>query len=157
MYLGACPGINAETNSETVEGIFDYSVVLVNDFLRRTSQILGLESDRNAMLVASANEKHVFSLEAEITHIDVCRNINSGEMADVNASVGVWKRGGNEMSLEFLFHVSLFSKFGFSEQPAFYNGQLLYLLREFFDLFFFLLGEGEQLAPQSFKARIYHF
>ena len=100
MNLGTGSGIYTETDSETVERVFDYCMILINDFLWRTSQILGFECNRNSVLIASANEQHVFSFKAEIADIDVCRNINAGKVTDVYAAVCIRKCGGDQMSLE---------------------------------------------------------
>ena len=82
-------------------------MILIYDFLWRASQILGFECDWNAVLIASADEKHILSLQAEKADINVCRNIYSCQVADVHTSVCIRKGCGNEMSGELLFHIFL--------------------------------------------------
>lgn len=64
------------------------------------------DSDGHSVLVASADESNVLFLKSEIAHIDVCRHINSGQVADVHSAVGVRQGGGYGGALEmFIFHI----------------------------------------------------
>ena len=41
------------------------------------------------MLIATANESHFFALHSEVTGINIGRYVNSGQVANVNRSVGI--------------------------------------------------------------------
>ena len=58
------------------------------------------------MLVATADEHHFLFLQSQIAHIDVCRHIHSGEVADMHSAIGVWQGGGHGGALKILiFHI----------------------------------------------------
>ena len=48
------------------------------------------------MFVAAANESHLFALHSEVTGINIGRYVNSGQVANVNRSVGIRQRGRNQ-------------------------------------------------------------
>src|SRR3712207_7177186 len=54
--------------------------------------------DRYTVLVAAADEHHLLLLQPEIAHVDVGRNIYTGQVADVHAAVGVGQRSEEHTS-----------------------------------------------------------
>jgi hypothetical protein len=60
------------------------------------------------MLVATADEEALASLQPEVARIDVGRHIDAGQVSDMYWSVGIRQSGRNGRSLELFFHATLF-------------------------------------------------
>ena len=80
-------------------------VVAVHDILRGTALHAGLDRDRDSVLIASADIKHILSPHPEVPDVDVRRHVYPGQMTDVDRPVGIRQRTGHKCSLEFLFHI----------------------------------------------------
>jgi len=78
-------------------------VVAVADILRRDTFFLGANGDGHSVLVTTADEDHILLLQTKIAHIDVGRNIYTGQVTDVHTAVGIGQRGGDSSTFEFLF------------------------------------------------------
>ena len=100
-----CTAIDVEVDSQTRERILDDLVVTVHDILRGTALHAGLDRDRDSVLIASADIKHILSPHPEVPDVDVRRHVYPGQMTDVDRSVGIRQRTGHKCSLEFLFHI----------------------------------------------------
>ena len=105
MDLGRGTGIDVEIDAETREGILHHLVVLVHDVLGCDAPLAGLDGDGDAVLVGAANEDNVLAPHPEVTDIDVTGDIGTGQMADMDRTVGVRKRTGHKGS--FVGHFSL--------------------------------------------------
>ena len=105
VSFGSCPSVDVERDSELLERILDNIMVTVNDILGSNALLTSLDGDRDAMFVRTADEEDLFTAEAKIPGIDVGRDINAGEMTDVDRAVGVRESGSDESSFE-IFHVS---------------------------------------------------
>ncbi len=103
MRLGAGAPVHVERYAELLERIFDYRVITVHYVLGGDTLLAGLYGDGYAMLVAAADEQHLLSLKTEIPRIDVGRDIDSGQVADMHRPVGVRQGRGDKCTLEF-FH-----------------------------------------------------
>ena len=66
---------------------------------------LGTDSDRYPVFIGAANEEYVFLLQAEVTYINVGRDLNACQVTDVYRTIGIRKRRGNGGSFEVLFHI----------------------------------------------------
>ena len=99
--------INIEADAKRLERLFDELVVAVAHVLRRDTLFLRTDSDGHTMLIAAANEHHLLFFEAQIAHVNIGRHIDSCQMANVNASVGIGqsRRNGGAFKLRFL-HLS---------------------------------------------------
>ena len=97
--------IDVEIDTQTGERIPYDLVVAVYDVLRGATLLAGLDGDRNSVLVASADVKHILPPHPEVPDIDVRRHIDPCKMADVNRPVGIRQRTRHQCSLEFLFHI----------------------------------------------------
>ena len=64
-------------------------MVAVNNVLWCNTFLLCFDGNGHAMLVAATYHEHILTLEAQIAHIDVGRDINSGQMADVYWTIGI--------------------------------------------------------------------
>ena len=105
MSVAGGAAIDIEADAEALEGILDERVVAVHHLLHGDAFLAGTDGNGNAMLVASANEKHIATLQAQITHINVCGDINSGQVAYVYGTIGIRQCRGHGCSLEILFHI----------------------------------------------------
>lgn len=75
-------------------------MVTVYDVLRSDPLFFSLDSDGDAMLIATAYKEDIFALKAEIAGIDICGDIDSGEVSDMDGAVGVRESGRDKSSFE---------------------------------------------------------
>ena len=94
--------IDVERHAQTAERLLDNAVVLVDDILRGNPLLAGLYRNGYAVFVRSANRNDILAPQAQVTRIDVRRNIDSGQVADMYGTVGVRKRRSNQVAFEFL-------------------------------------------------------
>ena len=104
MDGGAGAGVDVEVDAQPAEGVFDKRMILIHDILRGTAVLAGLDGDGHAVFVGTADEEDILTAETEVTDIDVGRDIDAGQMADVHRAVCVRKRAGYEGSFKNLFH-----------------------------------------------------
>ena len=105
MHLGRRPGIDVEVDAEAREGVLHHAVVLVHDVLRSDALGAGLDGDGHAVLVGAADEDDVLAPHPEVADVDVAGDVGTGQVADMDGTVGVRKRAGHEGSL--VGHLSL--------------------------------------------------
>src|SRR5689334_4994191 len=105
MYGLAGPVIDIETDTESIEAIAHLRVIFVDDRFRGRIFFQCLVGDSRSMLIASADEHHVFADSTEVSNVNVGGNIGPGQMPDVFGTVGVGKSRGNGMSF-ILSHVA---------------------------------------------------
>ncbi len=79
-------------------------MVAVYDILRSDALLAGLQGDGYSMLVAAAYHDGILAAQAQEAGIDVGGYIYSGEMADMNGTIGIGQSRGDEGAAEFLFH-----------------------------------------------------
>ena len=91
MGLAGGTGIDIKRDAELLERLFDHRVITVNNILRGDTFLAGTDGDRYSMLIATANEDHIFLLQAQVSDIDVCRHIYASQMTDMNTTVGIGK------------------------------------------------------------------
>ncbi len=82
-------GVDVEGDAEVLERLLDDVMVAVHDVLRGHALLAGLDGDGHAVLVGAADEEHLLAVVAQIARVDVGRDIDAGEVADVDGTVGV--------------------------------------------------------------------
>ena len=87
--------VMVERNAEAVESIADEGVVAVYQFLRTDAFLAGADGDGHAMLVAATDEDYVIAAQPAPAHIEIGRQISSGQVSEMHRSIGVWKGCGN--------------------------------------------------------------
>ena len=80
-------------------------MVAVDHFLGGDAFLAGADGHGNTVLVATADEHHFLLLQAQVAHVYVGRDINTGEMADVYTAVGIGQSCRHQCAVEFLFHI----------------------------------------------------
>ena len=113
--------IDVERHAQPFERLLDDIVVFVDDVLRRYALLPGLDGDRHAVLVRSAHRDHVLAPQAQVTGVDVGRDVNSRQVADVDRAVGVGKGRSDQITLEF-FHVRYVTKSILLQSYGFFRG-----------------------------------
>ena len=108
VHLGRGAAIDVEMDAEPLERVLDDAVVAVHDVLRGAALLAGLDGDGHAVLVGAADIQDFPAAHAQVAHIDVCGYIDTGEVADVDRTVGVRQRAGHEGSLELFVHYFVF-------------------------------------------------
>ena len=96
--------VDVERYAEPFERVLDDIMVFVDDILRSDPFLTGLDRDRNAVFVRPADRDDVLAPEAQVAHVDVRRNVDACEVADMDRSVGVRQGRGDKIAFEF-FHV----------------------------------------------------
>lgn len=104
MQVGGCAGIDAEAYAELLEGILNDFVVAVNHLLGCDAFFASAESHGDSMLIAASYHHYILSPQAQEASVDVGGDIDSGEVTDVDRSVGIGEGSGDEGALIFLFH-----------------------------------------------------
>jgi hypothetical protein len=61
----------------------------------------GFQGDGNPVFVGSANGKHITPLSAEITYIDVGRDIHPGQVPQMERTIGIGQGRGDQVPFEF--------------------------------------------------------
>jgi len=79
-------------------------VVAVYNSLRADSFLFCFECNGHTVLVGAPDEQDVLSFESEITNINVCRDVNAGQVSDVNRPVGIGQSGGDGGPFELSGH-----------------------------------------------------
>lgn len=83
------PRINIERDSEITERLLDLAVVFVDNLLRGNAFLFGFDGNRHAVFIGAADEGDVFARRAEVAHVDVGGQVASGQVTDVDRSIGV--------------------------------------------------------------------
>ena len=96
--------IYVERNTQSLERLLNQLVIAVYYILWGHTLGTCLEGDGHAMLVAAADKQHVATGKAHIARINICRDIYSGQVADMHGAVGIGKGRGNEGTLIFFTH-----------------------------------------------------
>ena len=98
--------INIERHAQPFERILNDVMITIDDFLRRNALLAGLDRDRHAMFVRSADRNHIAASQPQITRINIRRNVNSSQMTYVYGTVGIGKRRSHQITFElFRRHV----------------------------------------------------
>ena len=84
--------------------MLDDVMVAVHDILRGHALLAGLDGDGHAVLVGAADEEHLLAVVAQVARVDVGRDIDASEVADVDGAVGVGQGRSNRVSFR-IFHV----------------------------------------------------
>ena len=104
--VGSGSGVYVERNAEFGHRVLDDVVVAIHNVLRSNAFLTGFDGDRHTMFVASADHDDVATLSTEIACIDVGRDVNTCEVADMDGSVSIRESRRYESAFEILFHCS---------------------------------------------------
>ena len=102
MNLIGRPGINIERNPHLPERLFDHCMILVDDLLRAYLFFQCPDRDLYTVFVAAANKFDVSFLRSLIANINVSRNIDAGQMTDVNRPVGIGASSSDQVSFKLI-------------------------------------------------------
>ena len=103
VYAGSGAAVDVEGDAEILERFLYHRVIAVHDLLRGDALFLCAYCDGYAVLVRSSDEDDVFFLQPQVSHIDICRDIDTGEVSDMYAAVGIGEGGSDGGSFVF-FH-----------------------------------------------------
>ena len=95
--------VDIEADTKLFERVFDELMVAVAHVLRRDTLFLGPQGDGNTVLIAAADEDNLLLFESQIAHVDVGRHVDSRQMTNVNAPVGIGQCRRNRGAFELLF------------------------------------------------------
>ena len=94
--------INIEADAEGFKGIFNEFVIAIYDVLRRAMLAAGANRYRYAVLIRSADEEDRLVAQAQIAGVNIRRDIDAGQMADVDPAIGVGQRSCDQRTIEGL-------------------------------------------------------
>ena len=106
-------------------------MIAVHDILRGASLLLRLDRDRHTMLIRATHIQHILTSHSQISHIDVRRDIYTGEMSDMHRTIGIRQRTGYQSSVEILTHYILYLYFYLYTRPNSLLRRVLVLVRSF--------------------------
>ena len=89
MCFRTCAGIDIERDTELFERIFDDLMITVNNILRSHSLFLSLDGNGHSMLIRTTDKYYFFSFLPQIAHLNIGRNINTGQMTDMHRPVSI--------------------------------------------------------------------
>ena len=110
MRLRCCPAVYIERDAEFLEALLDHLMVAVHHILRGDTLLTGTNRDGHTMLIRTTDKQHLALLQSQVAHIDICRHIYTGQVTDMNTTIGVGQCRRHRRSLEslVLFHFYLF-------------------------------------------------
>ena len=108
VQLRGGAGVYVKRYAQPGHRVADDGVVAVDDVLWGDTLGLGLDGDGHAMLVAAADHQHLAAAHTQVAGVDVCGDVDAGQMAYVHRAVGVRQRGGYEGTVGSLFHICLY-------------------------------------------------
>lgn len=94
-------------------------MVFVHNHLRGNTFFLRLQGDRHAIFIRSANELHVTLIRAQKSRINIRRDVNSRQVANVYRTIGVRQSRRYRISLYFTAIQNYF--FNLSKDKGFTN------------------------------------
>ena len=98
MHLAGSPRINIERNAEFLKRVLDQCMIMVHNGLRRGMLFEGLDGDRHAVFVRTANENHILAPAAKVAHVNVGRHVHTCQMAYMHRAVGIRKRRSDRVT-----------------------------------------------------------
>ena len=105
MYGRSGARINIEGNTKIFEGFLDNVMVTIYNILRTEPFFFCFESNGNTVFVGTSDKQYFLSFESEVANINVCRNVNAGQMSDVNRPVGIGQSCSDGGPFELLGHM----------------------------------------------------
>ena len=67
----------------------------------------GTDGDGHSVFIRTSDKDHIFFFQTQVAYVDVSRDIDSCQMADVYRSVGIRQSRSDGCSLEFFFHICI--------------------------------------------------
>jgi hypothetical protein len=105
---GVQPGRGArevvEADAEALERILHVRPPVVHDLARALPLALGGQGDGDAVLVGAAHVDHVLASGAQVPYVGVRRQVRTHDLPDVQRTVGVGQRRGDQIARALLFH-----------------------------------------------------
>ena len=86
--------VDIEVDAESFKSIPHNFMVLVYNLLGCDAFIFSFDGNRNAVFIASTYKKHIFTFHPKIPHINIGRDVTTGQVSDMYGAICVWKRGG---------------------------------------------------------------
>jgi hypothetical protein len=77
-------------------------MILVDYLLGGDPFLPGFDGNGNTVLIRTAYKNNVFFLQPQVPGINICRDVNTCQVSDVNRSVGIWQGRCNEMAFGIL-------------------------------------------------------
>ena len=103
VVCGRCGArVDVERYPKLLKRLLDKAVVAVYHILRCNALFSRPQGDGHAMLVAASDKHHVLLLQAQVSHIDVGWYIDTSQMTDMHATIGIGQGGSDGRTLEFL-------------------------------------------------------
>ena len=104
VRLRSGAAVYVEWNAEFFERLLYQIVVTVYYILRGDSFFLCTNRDGYSVFVLTSDKSYIFFFQSQITHVDICRYIYTGQVTDMYRSVRIRQCRCDGGSLEFLFH-----------------------------------------------------
>ena len=78
-------------------------MIAVYHVLRGDALLAGTNRDGHTMFITTTNKQYILLLQSQVTHVNVGWNIDSSQMTNVYAAIGIGQCRRNGCSFEFLF------------------------------------------------------
>ena len=104
MGCGRSARVDVERHAESLERLPDEFMVAVDDLLGRDALLAGLDGDGHTVFVRSADGDHVAAFEPQVTGIDIRRYVDTGQVTDMDGTVGIGECRSHEIAFELFCH-----------------------------------------------------
>ena len=81
--------VDVEGDTKIFKRLFDELVITVYHFLHRATFFACADGYRHTVLVRTTDEEHFLFAQTEIAHVDIGGYVNTSQVADVHATVGI--------------------------------------------------------------------
>ncbi len=89
VRLGSGTAVDIKTDTEVFETSLNKLMVAVANVLRCHAFFFSSDGDGYTVFVTASDEDNVIALQPKIAHVDVGRHINTGQMTDMHAAIGI--------------------------------------------------------------------
>ena len=98
--------IHIKRHFKIAERVANQGMVFINDLLRRNAFFLGANGNGHAVLVGAANKFYVTPYRAQVAHINIGRQINARQVANVHWAIGIGQSSRNGVALRNNSHTN---------------------------------------------------
>ena len=108
VLLTAGAAIDIKRDAKAFEAVLDDAVVAIYDVLWRDAFLASLDGDGDAVLIAAAYEDDLLALGAKVAHVDVGRDVDTCQVANMHGTVGIGQSRSDGVAAEVLVFLCIY-------------------------------------------------
>ena len=98
--------VNIKRNTQLLKRFFDNAMIAVNNILRRNTLFFSFNCDRHPVLIRATNKQHLFTLQSQISNINICWNIHTCQVTNMHRTICIRQSRSNQRTFK-IFHIFL--------------------------------------------------